>query len=434
MKKRNVLVAAVLGISLLLAACGSSAGGGTKETATAGGNAAQASGEKVTVKVLQFKTELSDQMNAMAEDYMKEHPDVDLQIESVISHEYETLLKTRFASGEAPDIFNNEGYAKMDLWMDYLEDLSDQPWVGDMLDFTKDGISRDGSIYGLPLYLEGYGFLYNKDYFEAAGIAEVPTTLTALTEAVEKLEAAGYKVFAINGAEWYPNGTFLANIPMAQQGDTDQLIAGLNDGTQTIMDNELYKDWMNLVKLMKEHVIADPLTIDFSTVVSDFANGDVAMILGLNGYQPMIDEVDPEMNVGIMPMPINDDAELNDKIYASVSTYWCVNKNSASKDAAKEFLNWLVTSETGKRYLTEEFGFIPGLSTIEADAETVGPIGVGIQEYLAEGKAAGWEWTKYPDGVTTEFGGTIQKYFAGEVDEEGVLQEFQEKWDELKEN
>ena len=253
MKKRNVLVAAVLGISLLLAACGSSAGGGTKETATAGGNAAQASGEKVTVKVLQFKTELSDQMNAMAEDYMKEHPDVDLQIESVISHEYETLLKTRFASGEAPDIFNNEGYAKMDLWMDYLEDLSDQPWVGDMLDFTKDGISRDGSIYGLPLYLEGYGFLYNKDYFEAAGIAEVPTTLTALTEAVEKLEAAGYKVFAINGAEWYPNGTFLANIPMAQQGDTDQLIAGLNDGTQTIMDNELYKDWMNL-EIGRAHV------------------------------------------------------------------------------------------------------------------------------------------------------------------------------------
>ena len=43
---------------------------------------------KTTVKVVQFKTELSEQMNDMAEAYMEEHPDVDLQIESIISEDY----------------------------------------------------------------------------------------------------------------------------------------------------------------------------------------------------------------------------------------------------------------------------------------------------------------------------------------------------------
>lgn len=80
---------------------------------------------KTTVKVVQFKTELSEQMNDMAEAYMEEHPDVDLQIESIISEDYDTVLKTRFANGEAPDIFNNQGYQNMTLWSEYLEDLSD---------------------------------------------------------------------------------------------------------------------------------------------------------------------------------------------------------------------------------------------------------------------------------------------------------------------
>lgn len=156
------------------------------------------------------------------------------------------------------------------------------------------------------------------------------------------------------------------------------------------------------------------------------------MIMGLNGYQPMIDDVSPDMNVGIMPMPINNDSEMNDKIYASVSTYWCVNKESKSKEAAKEFLNWLVSSETGQRYITEEFGFIPGLKNITPSAEQVGEIGAEIQEYSNAGKAAGWEFQKYPDGVTTEFGNGVQMYYAGELDKDGLLDYFQQCWDELK--
>lgn len=240
-------------------------------------------GEKVTIKVLQFKTELSDQMIAMADDYMKEHPEVDLQVESVISSDYDTVLKTRFASGEEPDIFNNEGYNKMVLWMDYLDDLSDQPWVKDMLDFTKEGITSDGKIYGMPLYIESYGFLYNKDYFEQAGITEVPVTLADLTQAVELLEAAGIAPFSVLGAEWYSSGVFLANVPMAQQDNPTEFIKELNDGTAAFTDNKIYQDWMDLVTLQNNHAVSDPMSVDFGTVVSDFANEKVAIILGTNG-------------------------------------------------------------------------------------------------------------------------------------------------------
>lgn len=435
MKKRQMLMMAACA-SALLWGCSGNGGSGTTETMEKADAGANAGTEKVTVKVMQFKTEISDQMNEMAADYMKEHPDVDLQIESVISDEYETVLKTRFASGEAPDIFNNEGHQKMAIWLENMEDLSDQPWVADMIPDTKEGISTDGAVYGLPLYLESYSFLYNKDLFEQAGITETPTTLTGLREVMEKLKAAGISVLAVNGSEWYPNGTFLANIPAALQEDPNDFIKQLNEGTATIPENPLYQDWTNLVELMREYAYPDPMSIDFSGVVTEFASGNVAMILGVNGYQTMIDEINPDFNLGMMPMPVNDDSALNDRIFASASTYWCVNKNSSdqSKEAAKEFLNWLVTSETGKKYITEDFQFIPGLASIEINEEAVGQTGTETERYIEDGKISGWQWMKYPDGTTVEFGSIIQKYYAGEIGKEEMLTEFQEAWDNLKEN
>jgi len=286
----------------------------------------------------------------------------------------------------------------------------------------------------LPLYLESFAILYNKDLFAEAGIEEVPKTLSAFKEAVEKLEAAGISPLEINGSEWYPNGTFMADVPIAQQENPAAFVAALNDGSEKFVDNQIYQDWTDVLEFYRDHAGQDPLSTDFSGIVSDFASGKTAMILGTNGYQPMIDEINPDFNVGMAPIPINDDEAFNDKIYVSASTYWCVNKDSEVKDAAKEFLTWLVTSETGKKYITEDFAFIPGLSTISANEDAVGQTGIETAEYLAEGKAAGWEWTKYPDGATAELGSLVQMFYAKELDKEGLLEGFQEAWETLLNN
>ena len=60
-----------------------------------------ASGEKKTVKIFQYKVEIADQLLALADEYMQLHPEINLVVESVDSTDYNTLLKTKFASGEA---------------------------------------------------------------------------------------------------------------------------------------------------------------------------------------------------------------------------------------------------------------------------------------------------------------------------------------------
>ena len=66
--------------------------------------------------------------------------------------------------------------------------------------------------------------------------------------------------------EWYPNGLFLANIPVASQDDPNKFLEDLNNGTETFRDNQLFYDWLDLVDVMKEHAVTDPLSVDFSGV------------------------------------------------------------------------------------------------------------------------------------------------------------------------
>lgn len=95
------------------------------------------------------------------------------------------------------------------------------------------------------------------------------------------------------------------------------------------------------------------MTTDANTHLAMFANGETAMMQEGNWAQTLIDNITPDMNIGMFPMPINDDAEKNDKLTVGIPANLVVNKESGSKEEAKTFLNWLVTSDMGKEYITK---------------------------------------------------------------------------------
>ncbi|MGG4145205.1 ABC transporter substrate-binding protein [Paenibacillus algorifonticola] len=431
MRKRMLSIAAVIALSAALTACGSSNSGSANNGASSSPAAEGGSGKQVTVKILNFKVEISQEFDRLVKDYEAAHPNVKLDVVTVVGDDYNTLLKAKFASGDMPDIFNNEGYRQLDTWQDEIEDLSDQPWVKDVLDIAKEPMTKDGKIYGMPMNIEGLGFLYNKDQFTKAGITELPTTLTELTQASEKLKAAGLTPFMNHYGSLYTLGYHAFYQAMGKEADTKAFIAGLSDGTAKFAGNAAFIDWEKLLDLQVKYGNNSPLTMDYSNGTSQFAAGQAAMTIGGNWVQPIIDKVDPNMKVGILPMPINDDKALNDKIFVGVPNNWVVNKKSQVKQEAKDFLNWLVTSDQGKQYLTKDFKFIPAFKTIQADPASVGSIGADVAKYTEEGKALAWQWAKYPDGATQEFGASIQKYVAGKINGTQLLEEFQASWDKL---
>lgn len=434
MKKRSaVMLSSVMLMSVVLAACGGNNTNNNASSSAANGSAGKPSGEVKTVKIFQFKTEIVEGLNELKVEFEKEYPNIKLDIQTVGGGaDYGAALKTKFASGDAPDIFSNGGYAEMALWADKLEDLSDQPWVKDLIPLAAEPMTKDGKTYGMPMNLEGIGYVYNKDLFAKAGITETPKTISELEEDAKKLQAINVIPFGNAYQEWWLLGIQGISVAFAQQDNVDEFINGLNAGTSTIVGNEKFKDWSNLLNLTVKYGQKNPLTTDANTHLAMFANGETAMMQEGNWAQTLVDNITPGMNIGMFPMPINDDPAMNDKLSVGVPANLVVNKDSGSKEEAKTFLNWLVTSDMGKEYIVKKWKFIPALSTIPATPEDIGLLGADVWNYVKEGKVYGLQASKFPDGVTQEFASSIQELIAGKVDEAGWEKSMQAAWDKLK--
>lgn len=427
MKRLLLICLSLLFTFGIMAGCSSESTSGTddKEGTTDTGE------ETVTLNLFQFKVEIADQLQEMIKEFEAEHPNIKVKLETVGGGaDYGAALKAKFASGEQPDIFNNGGFKELELWKEHLADLSDEPWVEHLLPIGKVPMTdTDGKLYGMPVNLEGYGFVYNKDLFEKAGIKEPPANITELKDAAEKLKDSGTTPFSAGYGEWWVIGQHLLNIPFAQQEDPIAFIEGLYDGTEKFTDNEQFKQFKEVLDTEINFGNDNPLTTDYNTQVTQFAAGQTAMLQQGNWTENMIYEVDPDMNMGFLPIPISDD-ENADRLPVGVPNNWVLNKNSEHLDEAKLFLEWMVSSDTGKRYLTEEFAFIPAFDNIEASG--LGDLGQSILEYSKEEKTIPWTWFRWPDGANKEFAASIQEYAAGKIDYDTLLERFQKTWDNLK--
>ena len=388
------------------------------------GGSSESSDQKV-IRICQFKVEIADDLQKLAEEY-EELTGIKVEVESTSSDGYQTLLRTKFAGDEAPDIFNNEGFSQMAEWSEYLADLTDEPWVADMVPQAVEGASIDGRIYGLPLYFEGYGWCYNPKMFEAAGITELPETLEEFDEVCTKLEAAGFAPIGLPFGASYNPGRFMFNVAVAHQENPTEFIEAACRGEIDFVNDKIMNEWVDMLDVCLKHAYKNPLDMDFPGQISSYAFEEVAITMANNGGWISFTEMNPDIDADYMVIPINNDAAFNDVLYAGPSTYWVVNKNSPVVEEAKDFLEWLVTSERGKYYLTDVFGFVPGLSTMSVSEEQVGPLSAAVSEAIVEGKTLGWEWPKYPNGAADEIGDAIIAYAAGELDRTQFLENVQE--------
>ncbi|CAM4358565.1 raffinose/stachyose/melibiose transport system substrate-binding protein [Paenibacillus endophyticus] len=335
--------------------------------------------------------------------------------------DYSALLKAELAAGEEPEIFNSSGWAGFDPYVDRATDLSGEAWAKDLVEASKAQITRDGKLLGMPMNLEAYGFTYNKDLFAKAGIAELPQTLEELEAAAKKLKDAGITPFALT-SEWWSMGIHTLNIAFANQADPAAFIEDVKAGKVKLKDDPIMKEWIRLVDIMFANGQDNALTTDYNTQVAEFAAGKYAMIQHGNWIQGMIDEIDPALNLGMMAVPLQG----KPNVFTGVPNNWIVNNKSAQVEEAKAFLNWMVTSETGKKFISTDFKFVPALSSIAPNSEAVGKIGGDFATFANANpeQVKGWNWDRFPDGITQQWGAAMQEYLGKQITSEQLLEKF----------
>lgn len=127
-------------------------------------------------------------------------------------------------------------------------------------------------------------------------------------------------------------------------------------------------------------------------------------------------------------MSINDHAK-NDALPIGVSNNWAVNKLSPpeEKKEAKKFLNWMVSSEQGKKFMKEQFHFISAFKNIETDRSE--PLVKDLMRYVEDKKTLSWNWFKFPEPTRDEFGYAMQAYVRKQINRDQLLDELQSSWE-----
>lgn len=414
MKRVLTLLLAVVLVTAMLTGCGSKASNPPETSAPAADKPAASTqpapepAKDATVYFFNMKVEIADALTKMIPDFEKENPGIKVKLETVGGGaDYGAALMAKFQSGDAPDIFNCTGFADLTKWFDKVADLSDQPWVGDMIAGANIPIEKEGKMYGMPLAVEGFGFAYNKDLFAKAGITTLPNTLTTLEDAAKKLQAAGITPFSNSYAEWWVLGLHNINVPLSQQADPQKFIDDVAAGTASIKSTQVAAGWTKLLDLTVKYGQKNATTAgDYATSVANFSSGKAAMIQQGNWIQPDLDKVDANLNVGFLPMPTSDTPE--EKINAGIPNFLAVRKDSKVLDQTKTLLNWMVSSDTGRRYMTDELKLVPAFKSIKSDKFK--GLNAALIEYASAGKTYPWVFPRLPDGSGQLIGDAMMKY------------------------
>lgn len=441
----SMLMTALIGCGSDNSAAPDTASGTTSDTASE--STAKDAGEPVEIVLYQFKLEIAKQLDAAAEKYMEQNPNVIIHVESN-GDGYATTLQAKMQSGQEPTIFNVQGPSDVSDWMFKLEDMSDQPWISEAADGTLEDISVDGKVYGLPCAVEGYGFVYNKEIFADAGIdAEQIKDFASLEKAVTELDA---KIQSGELKEKYPDLEAVFEYPAKETWLTGQhttniaLSPELGSSLNAYNAKEIefkYQDQLKaIVDLQSSYTAAadnkEKLNaVDNTTSVENgIAIERVAMAQQGNWIYPSVASIDKAVadKLGILPMPVKGVKE--DSIPVGVPMYWVVNKDADEdqKAAAKDFMNWLYQSEEGKEIIVNEFNFIPPFVNY-GDLKAQDSLSIAVQEYSSNGKTIPWVFNGYPNGWSMDVMGTqIQKYLSGNASWEEIINEVKKQWTELR--
>ena len=378
--------------------------------------------EPVSFSFVQAQPEFQTAAQNLVAAYEAEFPNV--TIELITQND---SLDTDLQTGNIPDIFYTGGYGQIAEYADYIEDLSDQPWVESIVDTAIPAITRDGKVYAFPWTFSSEAIAYNKAMFEENGW-EVPTTVSELKALCETIQEAGITPFVNEFADDWLIGNIIADAGYTNIPDVADFDAKLKAGEVKFSDAPELQYVFDTIDLMLEYGAPDPLSYGWTEACTAFALGDGAMLAEGDWIWSTIEAIDPDIQVGFFPLPVTDDPA-NSLILSDVNQCLHIGKGSKNPEAAKEFMNWMATSDTARKIMLEEYQITPCFEGWEFAGTN--QLAASASEYVQNGQSSIWWFNNWPVGFREACGAELQKYIDGSATREEVLAAWDAAWDNI---
>lgn len=393
-------------VLLVLAACN----GGDEGSEESGESSAQ----KITI--FQSKVEISDQLAAMAKEYTEE-TGVEVEVLGTTGDDYFQQLQIRLNSEQGPSIFSLQNITEAETLKSYVHDLSSEEYVENIAPDME--LALEDKIVGVPYGVEGFGIIYNKDLVKPEDVADYESFVSTL----EKFKEQDINGFSLAQDAYFLIG-HISNYPFSIQEDPYGFVEQMNNGEATAAETPEFQEFADFMVAIKENT-PTPLSMTYDQQMGDFASGKSAMIHQGNWASGILSEFEYDFEIGMLPFPLMG----NDKLAVGVGNNWAINsqKDEGEIQAANDFLNWMFTSETGNRYIVEEFGFVPALTNI--DAGELDPLSQAVLDATNSGETIPWAQSVYPANIVpNDLAPFAQAFFSEDMTAEEFLQGFDETW------
>ncbi len=309
----------------------------------------------------------SDVYLPLIAEFRKQYPHITINYFKKSINSYEKDLIDALAAGRGPDIFS-----VYNTWLPKHEDkLAPAPesmitvkrYKEIFVDVAAQDFIDGGRIYAFPMAVDTLALFYNKDLLNSAGIANPPQTWSEFNSVVEKLTRRDTKNnilqagAALGLARNINRSTDILAALMLQSGA--QMVSEKHDfstfdrsvsstsGSGTFNPGEqaliYYTNFANPTKRVYAWNKNQHYSLD------SFIEGNAAMMINYSYQVPVIKARAPHLDFSIAPLP--QISQSGTKI--NYANYWgqAVAKDSKNQAYAWQFLAWLSSAESQKKYL-----------------------------------------------------------------------------------
>jgi multiple sugar transport system substrate-binding protein len=340
-------------------------------------------GGQSSLKLTIWGTDSQKAMNDVLQSYVGPGSGTQSQITytQIDPSQYQSKLLAALAAGTGPDIFEIPN-RDLSQWQSVVAPIpatlattfNQVTLQSDFPDVVAQDFVSGGNIYALPLSIDTLAMIYNKDLFNTAGVATVPTTwegLSADLPALRVVNAQGQitqAALALGGSETsIPNAPDIIFLLMMQNGT--QMTSA--DGSSAIFAtgvNGSNTSGLNAFNYYLQFANAADSNYTWNdgmgTALTSFTQGKTAAIFDYSSALAQIKATAPFLNYGVaaMPQPASTTVAVN---YAKYNGF-AVSHSSANIAGAWSFIVNLTTSAADENIYTKDTGAPPALRSVIA--------------------------------------------------------------------
>lgn len=287
--------------------------------------------------------------NKIVSDFEAKNPGVKVTVNYSDVESYKTSIRN-FLVTSPPDIAfwftgaRMRAFTKRNLFEDLSGFLKENKLTETMKPFIP-AVTDGGKQYMMPTNMTTWGFYYNKQVFEKAGV-KPPSSWNELMAAAGKLKASGIVPFTIGTRDLWANSLWFDYLNLRTNGLDFHM--QLMDGKVAYTDprvKKVFALWADPIK--KGYFLENASSYGWQEGIPFLSQGKAAMYL-LGPYVRTSLPAEMHANIGFFPFPT---VEPNMPNYEELSVNGVgIPRGAKNKDLAKQFLKFFAEKENNMAF------------------------------------------------------------------------------------